>query len=367
VHFVTVIIYSKRSDVHADAVFWGLERLNVPCRRWSAGCFPAEQQLSAYCYPENDQCVVEGVDNPIHLDVVTSFWNRRSAPLSLSPALDARDRDYAECQSREHLASFLAFAAPRALWVNRPEIASTEVDKLRQLRAARQVGLTIPSTLCSNSPDRIRRFYTEQGGSIVFKSYKLGGWAEEGKAGPVLVSYTTRVDKADLADGASLAFAPGIFQQFVEKDFEVRTTIFGAAAFSVSIRTPDKSDGNIDWRAHAPQHLLMQPFDLPIEVEQKLHAFMALTGMVFCCFDLIVSRDQVYYFLEANQMGQFLWKEENLPDLPLLDAMCGLLASGDRNYRWQEGKLRIRYDDYLATGRHEKLRDRPELADAAGL
>jgi hypothetical protein len=80
---------------------------------------------------------------------------------------------------------------------------------------------------------------------------------------------------------------------------------------------------------------------------------MSLSGMVFACLDFIVAPDDTAYFLEANQMGQFLWVEEKLPELPLLDAMCNFLASGNRAYRWSQSESRLRYADYLSSRRSE--------------
>lgn len=50
-------------------------------------------------------------------------------------------------------------------------------------------------------------------------------------------------------------------------------------------------------------------------------------GIVFGCFDFIVTDDNQYVFLEVNEMGQFLWIEELLPELKMLDSFCNLLLS----------------------------------------
>ncbi len=352
---MTVLIYSTTGDLHADAVLWGLEKLGAECHLWPAGEFPAAQRLSIYSAHDCQRCSIEHDGRSLELDKVSVFWNRRSASPLISPALDVRDRDYVEQQSQQHLDALLSVICPDALWVNPIEVARAEVNKPHQLRIAQEVGLNIPPTLCSNSPAEIRDFYHEQDGAVVFKSYKLGGWVEGGRDGPLLVSYTTLVNEGDLEDDATLSFAPGIFQRLVNKSFEVRTTIIGEAVFSGAIRTPNQRVDDVDWRLQAPQHLSISTFVLPSEIENKLRMFMRRTGMVFCSFDLIFTPDHECFFLEANQMGQFLWKEEKADDLPLLDAMCRFLASGDPAYRWTESGSRLHYQDYIRTSRHKRL------------
>ncbi len=54
---------------------------------------------------------------------------------------------------------------------------------------------------------------------------------------------------------------------------------------------------------------------------------MKKLGLVFGCFDFIVTPDNEYYFLEVNEQGQFLWIEEVNPDIKILDAFVNLLIS----------------------------------------
>lgn len=58
---------------------------------------------------------------------------------------------------------------------------------------------------------------------------------------------------------------------------------------------------------------------------------MRQLGIVFGCFDFIITPDDEYIFLEVNEMGQFLWIEEILPELKLLDKFCEFLVSSKKN------------------------------------
>jgi hypothetical protein len=253
-------------------------------------------------------------------------------------------------QSQQHLDSFLGTLCPNAFWVNRPEVAKSDLDKIRQLRAARQVGLTIPPTLLSNDPEQIRSFFEAQGGDVVYKAYKLRAWTGE-KPGAVYVNYTTPLSRGDLQDSYALSTAPGIFQKRVERLCEVRTTIFGREAISARL---DLEGDQIDWRRQSSSELRLSPWQLPDDVETRCLAYMRRCNLAFCCFDFIVTPAGDHVFLEANQMGQFLWVEEQLPELPMLDTMCAFLISGDRDFERGERPRLLSFSDYLDTSLSER-------------
>jgi glutathione synthase/RimK-type ligase-like ATP-grasp enzyme len=359
---MTVLIHSPGDDLHADAVRWGLERSGHPFIFWPAGRFPVEQALSARLDAQGETFSLDLAGDKVDLAGVATVWNRRRAPPALSPGLDKRDLAFAAEQSRQHLDAFLSSACPAALWVNGIEAARAEVNKILQLRLARRVGFAVPATLCSNAPDEIRAFFREHRGDVVYKTYKLGVWAEKDGGGKLSVNYTTRVTADSLEDDEALAVAPGIFQERVAKAFEVRTTIMGAAAFSVRIEPSGEPAAAVDWRALPRERLRVRPIETAAPVREKCLAYMRAAGLRFASFDFIVTPDGEYCFLEVNQMGQFLWKEEKVPELPLLDAMCAFLAAGDPDFSYRPGRAPLRLADYLRSERSAELSRRTQPA-----
>lgn len=341
-----ILICSRQGDVHAEAVAWGLEALGRPATVWRSGDFPAEQSLSIQfdnTGPARHRIV--GGGESLDLASVRTVWNRRVQPPRLSPDLHADDVRFAQDQCGQHLEGFLTTACPDALWVNRPAAARQDLNKPLQLRWARTAGLRIPPTLLSNSPDDIEAFFEANGGDVVFKPYKGGVWADDtGKAG-VRVNFTTSVSRDDLKNRQALSYCPGIFQARIDKAFEVRVTAMGQSLFAVRIDPADDRAGALDWRATG-RTLKLSVVDLPVDVADKLRALMVDAGLVFGCFDLIVTPGGDYCFIEVNQAGQFLWQEEHLPDLPLLDAMCRFLASSDAAFRYVAPVAALRFEDF---------------------
>lgn len=58
---------------------------------------------------------------------------------------------------------------------------------------------------------------------------------------------------------------------------------------------------------------------MPKLIEQQCVALMKKLGLAFGCFDLIVTPENEYYFLEVNEQGQFLWVEEENPNISMLN------------------------------------------------
>ena len=341
-----IIVSSYRRDAHADAVLWGLGVRGHPAMLWQKHLFPASQSLSILFEPgAPPRHIAETEQGPVDLAGVRTVWDRRSLPLTLDEDMDPRDREFARRESEQHLCAFLATACPDALWVNPPATARLDTDKPSQIALARRIGFAVPATLFSNSPEEIEDFHERHGRAIVYKSYRPERWIEgEGKS-EAFVNHTAPVTEEDIANRRALAMCPGIFQARVAKAYEIRVTAMGKSFFGVRIDPPAGGQGALDWRSDKAGMRLSR-FELPADLGSKCRAFMAEAGIVFGCFDFIVTPEGEHVFLEVNPMGQFLWQEERIPDLPLLDAMCAFLASGDRDFEWDETSAPLRFEDY---------------------
>lgn len=351
-----IIVSSHSRDAHADAVLWGLARLGQPALLWQPHNFPACQALSIlYEQDEAARHAIETEGATIDLDGVKAVWNRRSHAPQLSQDIDPRDRDFVQRESEQHLDGFLTTACRDALWVNPPAAAVLDTNKPFQIDLARKTGFAVPATLFSNSPDQVRGFFERYGGNIVYKSYRPERWLEgDGKEGS-FVNHTAQVTREDVGNRRALAMCPGIFQERIEKAYELRVTIMGDTFFCVRIDGSGSESGALDWRSDKiGMHL--SPFQLPDEVKAMCKSYMERAGIVFGCFDFIVSPSSELYFLEVNPMGQFLWQEERIQEMPLLDAMCAFLVSADPHFAWTPPSAPLTFAAYRASqdaGRRE--------------
>jgi glutathione synthase/RimK-type ligase-like ATP-grasp enzyme len=354
-----ILVSSYAGDAHAEAVLWGLAQRGHAAALWQPHLFPARQALSVAFDPAGGcRHAIEAAGEAIDLNGVTTIWYRRSRPPLLAEGIDPRDRDFAERESVQHLDGFLATAFPDALQVNPPAAARLDTDKAVQLCLAAATGFAIPPTLLSNSPDEVAAFFEANGGDIVYKSFRGEHWSEgEGTQNPLAIR-TAAVTREDLAGRQALAMCPGIFQARIEKAFELRVTVMGATCFCVRIDAADSEAARLDWRSDK-RGMRLSVVPLPGEIEEKCRAFMAQAGLVFGCFDVIVTPAGESVFLEVNQMGQFLWQEERLPELRLLDAICAFLASGDPAFRWTPPRAPLAFADWRASALAERARRAP--------
>ena len=344
-----ILVSSYGKDAHADAVLWGLRCIGQPAMLWQPFLFPARQALSILVEPgEPVRHAVEAEDGSIHFGDVKTVWNRRSRPPQLSEEMDPRDLEFARHESEQHLDGFLTTACLDSFWVNPPAAARLDTNKPFQLDLARRVGFHVPPTLFTNSPDEVAGFFDRHGGDIVYKSYRPERWIEgEGVPG-TFVNHTASVSKEDLADRRVLAMCPGIFQRRIDKDHELRVTMMGDTLFCVRIDDSGTGKGALDWRSDRVGMRLSR-CELAGDARAMCKTFMHRAGLVFACFDFIVTPAGELVFLEVNPMGQFLWQEDRIPDLPLLDAMCAFLASADPHFRWTEPPSPLRFPGYRAS------------------
>ncbi len=59
---------------------------------------------------------------------------------------------------------------------------------------------------------------------------------------------------------------------------------------------------------------------------------MGRLGLCYGALDLVEDLDGVFWFLEINPSGQFLFVEHLLPELRLLQSLCAMLLEGRPDY-----------------------------------
>jgi hypothetical protein len=269
---------------------------------------------------------LRGVD-----DLPVSVWNRRPQAPKPKPGLP-EDQTFLDGEWRTFHENLVA-TAPQLLssfWVNAPDAAWRAENKLLQLVAAREIGLTFPETVMGNHAGAVRRL--AQDGRVVFKAFRPHAWQEEGG----LSAATAILDNDHLPDAQVIEFCPGIYQRYVEKTADIRVTVAGNRLLAVRLLR-HSGDAYVDWRIHVlDQDFFAERITLPIALEQRILALMASLGLVFGCLDFVVDADGAYQFLEINQAGQFLFLEDMIPDIGVMRMVASFLAAGTRDYTVDE-------------------------------
>lgn len=347
-HQPHILIATVGGDDHASVIAAALAIRGVPHKLWYTADHPAYQTQTfqiANGQPETFD-IVQGGDR-LALESFQTVWMRYlSGPNFGAMRVAAEDEQFVIRQGLAHsmaLGRYLsrAHACGRSLWVNDPLAAQTAASKLLQLWEAKQAGLPIPLTLVTNDVPTILAFIARQradGFATIRKSFSPSVWLE----GDVSASnYTTFITENDLEGFSEVLPYTEIYQQAVEKIFEVRTLVFGRTVFSLKIDSLVDDPQAIDWRNLNLPRDRYHHYRLPDSVADRCFAVLDALGLVSGSFDFCVDRLGNHVFLEVNDAGQFLWMSNVLPDLPIVDAFTDFLCAGERQYIWPERALEL--------------------------
>lgn len=340
-----VLIPTFASDIHSTAVAWALRRKGHECVIWYVNDFPTRQLASINITNEEDiRCSFSGLDLAIK-DAMTEFdvvWLRRPVPPVLPDIMHEGDKIIAERECSEFLRSAMLAIAPNAFWVNSNDGMRMGERKLLQLRAAARCGLKFPKTLISNDTQEICAFIRNNDKPTVYKGFAQSKWWSGSQ---LAMSWATEVTENAIPDSSVMRLTPGIFQEKINKKYELRITVMGKFFITVRLNSQNIIRARADWRAAGPD-LEIEPDEIPDVVKELCLDLMSELNIVFGCFDFIVTPDDEYVFLEVNQMGQFLWIEEFCPDIQILDYFTEFLIHKTPEYLGQRSCSELTYSEF---------------------
>jgi len=321
-----LLIATFPDDVHALEVALVLRERGHEVVTWSGGDFPTLQSASVEFEGRDTRWIASGPELELAGDGFHVVWYRRSVAPTLPEWMHPGDRPMAQRECEDFVAGLWRLVAPDAFWVNPLEGRARADLKLVQLREAQRAGLTVPRTLASNDPARIRAFLGELGAPAIYKSFYPQHWRDGDR---VAMLFTSEVSPARLPADDVLRLTPGIFQPRLAKAHELRVTVMGERVITARIASQALAATQLDWRARSVG-LTIEPDELPPEIETRVHALMHSLGLVFGCLDFVVTPAGELVFLEVNPMGQFLWVEHANPEVRLLGPFCDFLLSRGR-------------------------------------
>ncbi|WP_327191000.1 ATP-grasp ribosomal peptide maturase [Streptomyces xinghaiensis] len=310
-----VLVATEADDLTADMVITELNRRDVPVARFNPAEIGAALTVSAR-FGSCPALVAGQLRTPsrtVDLAHVRSvYWRRPVWPAfgHLGPD-DAR---FAAAQVRYGLGGTL-YALDGPLWVNHPLRNAAADYKPAQLAVAQRLGLTVPPTLITNSPDEARSFIARHD-QVVFKTLR---WTPCRRDGVPVTGWADPVTTDEIDETVTLV--PHLFQAVVDKVADLRVLVVGREVFVVRIES-----GMLDWRKDYSA-LSYRAVDLPDRVEKALLAYLDHFGLVSGSFDIAVDKNDGLWWLELNPNGQWGWLEEST-GLAMSAAFADLLTQG---------------------------------------
>ena len=312
-----ILIISHSSDVHTQQVARALERRGHTPFLLDFSRFPSKSSIRFDFGRRHDKQLHDAEWGDADLCQVRAVWWRRPQPFDIPQEMaHPLYRMFATAEAREVFGGLSGLLD--AQWINVPERDDLAHRKVFQLRTAERLGLALPDTLVTTSPEAAREFIYRPGANgTVFKAFSgtPQAWRE-----------TRLVGEAELAHLDAVRLAPVIFQAYVP-GVDVRVTVIGEQMFAADIDI-GSGDYPVDFRMNY-ENLRIRPLALPDAVERDIRALMASLGLVYGAIDFRRTPEGQYVFLEINPAGQWLFVEQHTRQ-PITEAMADALVGLER-------------------------------------
>ncbi|WP_028785897.1 MvdC/MvdD family ATP grasp protein [Terrimonas ferruginea] len=335
-----MILYITHSqDTYTIDIFKEyLERRHIPCFR-----LDTDQLATGYRFAYSDEkgqprkmILTSAGGAIVDLSQVKAVWYRKIWHLDTPEALD---EDFLAIYRQEYntVWQLLVDELKDRPWINDFHHAQYVIDrKMYQLQKARAAGLVVPDTLFTSDEQAVRDFYHRHNGQVIMK---LHGGLQRNMHGRGAFFPATFLQEADLAGLQSLIYCPMIFQQAINKAYELRVVYIAGRFFTGRIDTAivasQYGDGSAttDWRTHTGASR-WQAYELPGPLKEKLHALMQSLQLSFGAIDIIRQPDGEYVFLEVNPQGEWGMLQRDL-HYPIAETIADLLMEKVEGVRYK--------------------------------
>lgn len=325
-----ILIVTNRNDLHADLVAQRLESLGERPFRLDLDDFPARYGVDLSFDGRRWSGVLGRSDTGarIAVDDIRAVWTRKDAEFSFAGDLAAQERAYAVGET-EHILYGLLHGLD-AFWMSHPSAVRAARWKGEQLSRAARMGFRVPPSLISDRKTSVLAFRDAMDGEIVFKTMESPFLAADEVSDDERTAFgigTTRIEPGHEAMLDAVETLPCFFQRHVEKRHEIRATVIGDRLFAARIHSQDDPRTQVDFRDFGAQ-VRYEAAQLPAEIERRCLEFVHGYGLTYGAIDLIVDTEGDYVFLENNPGGQFLFVEQRVPELKMIDAVAECLIAG---------------------------------------
>jgi hypothetical protein len=315
---MNILICSQYGELQVEQVYKHLKNLGanpVIFERYR------KDHYISYYYGKNFFAILRIGDQkyPLTSSNFPVVWYRPK-PIILSeiPGESAANIEEKFCmQEWKTILQSLNFFLSDSKWINPIASSLRAANKIYQLKLSMDLGLSIPRTIITNDSQEVLSLFNDS--QVIYKTLSSFSTAEK-------TIYTNQIKKENVLNSdQAIAMAPGIFQEYKEKKYELRVTVVGERVFTVKINSQSKKSTLIDWRRD-PDKSLFETVELLPATKKKLLLFHKQLELIYGAYDFIVDEDGNEIFLECNPSGQWLWLEEAL-DIDISLAMAEELLS----------------------------------------
>jgi glutathione synthase/RimK-type ligase-like ATP-grasp enzyme len=324
-----ILIVTNAWEPTADRVIRRLTKMGQPWVRFNTNDFPTKARVSLGS-EQASALMVNGSGKRIDLSAVRSAWLWKYGEYELPEGVSPVESKYIHHQCQTVMHSAYRTLQDRAFMLNVNERNHAANDKPRQLSLAPRLGLQIPPTLVTNSPEEAKAFCARHS-QVAYKSIGLPVlFDKHGEAAtPPRMIYTNILSEKDVSELEQLQWCPAILQAYVPKRFEVRVTIVGNQVFAAELHSQAHGATATDYRRTWNESVKIshRVHALPPKVAESCLAMTREFGLAYSAIDMIFTPEGEYVFLEMNPTGMYAWIED-ATELPISDAIAAMLVRG---------------------------------------
>lgn len=238
---------------------------------------------------------------------ISSIWFRRGG-LHLEPIeiIESSDESISAsfCHyyniASEVLDGFIQNSFLRQKSINNQKYQS--INKLEAIRTAKEHGIKVPETIVTTKKSVLKDFICKYK-NVITKDltdgigFRTNDWH--------IYAYT-EILTSNLYNSLTNDFAPSLFQELIDKKFEIRSFFLHDTFYSMAIFSQSNAQTRVDYRHYdrdTPNRRI--PFKMPKDIENKLKSVLLQLNLNSASIDLIYSTQKEFVFLEINPIGQF--------------------------------------------------------------
>lgn len=303
-----VLLFTNKEDVTTDFIVQELKRQEIDFYRFNTEELSKSVEIDLN-FEKEKYLLIDKLDNKTYniLDFTDIYYRRPELPLYNDESLSEGEKSFLQTEIYYTLEGVYRLLSNKH-WFNNVFAIRNAENKIYQLQLAKEVGLSIPSTLISNHYDSMEQFMEK--GKHIIKPVHNARIKDEKLPQIVYTSEITQAIKKEEAE-----YNINYLQDMIEKRYDVRATFVEEKCFAVTIDSQELEETRVDWRKgeHILQHT---PIELPREIRLKCIQLMKRMDLHYGAIDFILDKQGNYFFLEINPNGQWAWIE-HLTGLPI--------------------------------------------------
>lgn len=259
---------------------------------------------------DNNHILITVNNQCIKYKSIKSIWFRKFAVPKFADIYESVEDigNFTKHIKAEYFSAMFAFFD---LWKNNISSLGGSITKqptkMEMLINAKKFTIDIPETIITDNKKELQRFLAKHKG-VITKPIRGGNqFYKKDKNGEVngAMLFTELLNNS-VIDKIPNYFFYTMFQEKLDKDFEIRVFYLDEKCYSMAIFSQLDKQTDIDLRMYNNERgNRTNPYQLPRFLEVKINKLMQSLNLKTGSLDIVKTKDNRFVFLEVNPWGQY--------------------------------------------------------------